>query len=275
MGEAALEQVRGPRQAWRLVLERERRVVTAALLMVTGLAWVYLFAGAGMPPMDAMDPDMVMVPSPWSPGYAAVIVLMWWIMMAAMMLPSAAPTILLYDLVARRLADGAGAATLAFASGYLLVWGGFSLAAAIVHWALDQSGLMTMAMTSAGSLLGGLILIGAGAWQLTLMKRACLAHCQSPLQFLSHHWRTGRLGALRMGVGHGAYCLGCCWVMMGLLLYGGVMNFAWIGGLALYILIEKSVPFGHWLTRATGWALILAGVITLGALIRAPQMAGG
>jgi predicted metal-binding membrane protein len=265
MGEVALHQIRGSRQAWRLVLQRERRVVTVALLVVAGLTWVYLFAGAGMPSMDGMDPSMVMAPLPWSPGYAVVIFLMWWIMMAAMMLPSAAPTILLYDLVARRLTDGRASATLSFAWGYMLVWGSFSLVAAILHWALDQSGLMTMAMASASSFLGGLILIGAGTWQLTPIKRACLAHCQSPLRFLSHHWRSGRFGALRMGIAHGAYCLGCCWVMMGLLFYGGVMNFAWIGGLALYILIEKSVPLGHWLTRVTGWTLILAGMIALGA----------
>ena len=114
---AALEQGRELRPAWRLVLERERRVTTAALLLVAAAAWIYLLAGAGMPGMGGMDPDMVMAPEPWSPGHAIAVFLMWWIMMAAMMLPSAAPAILLYDLVAGRTQAGQ-AATLPFACGF-------------------------------------------------------------------------------------------------------------------------------------------------------------
>jgi predicted metal-binding membrane protein len=267
MSGAALERSGALRPAWRLVLERERRITAAALLLVAGGAWAYLLAGAGMPDMGGMDPDMVMAPAPWSPAYAAAIFAMWWVMMAAMMLPSAAPAILLFDLVSRRAAGGTGAATLSFASGYLLVWGGFSLIAAMLHWALDQSGLLTMAMASASPALGGGILIAAGLWQLTPVKRACLTRCQAPIQFLAHRWRTGPLGAVRMGLEHGIYCLGCCWVMMGLLFYGGIMNPAWIGGLALYVLLEKSVPAGHRITKAAGIALILAGGAALLATI--------
>lgn len=260
---AALEEGRELRPAWRLLLERERWVTSAALLLVAGGAWAYLLLAGAMPDMAGMDPDMVMAPVPWTAPYAGAIFLMWWIMMAAMMLPSAAPAILLYDLVARRIEGAGGAATAAFASGYLLVWGVFSLAAALLHWALDQSGVLTMAMASASPVLGGAMLIAAGAWQLTPVKRACLTRCQSPIQFLSHRWRKGGRGALRMGTEHGVYCLGCCWVMMGLLFYGGVMSFAWIGGLALYVLIEKSLPVGHWLTSLSGWGLIAAGGIVL------------
>ena len=263
MSGAALDQDRTPRPSWRLVLERERRVTLSALLLVTGLAWAYLLAGAGMPGMDGMDAGMVMAPAPWSPAYAAMIFLMWWIMMAAMMLPSAAPAILLYDLVARRTQAGGGAATLVFASGYLLVWGGFSLAAALLHWGLDQSGLLTMAMASASPALAGAILIATGAWQLTPVKRACLVRCQNPIQYLSHRWRGGSFGALRMGMEHGVHCLGCCWLTMGLLFYGGIMNPAWIAALALYVLLEKSVPAHHWLARAVGWVLVLGGAATL------------
>jgi predicted metal-binding membrane protein len=268
MSGAALDEGREPRPSWRLVLERERRITTAALLLVAAAAWSFVLAGAGMPDMGGMDPNMVMAPQPWSPGYAALIFLMWWIMMAAMMLPSAAPAILLYDLVARRTRAGGGGASFAFASGYLLVWGGFSLAAALLHWGLDQSGLLTMAMAAASPALGGAVLIAAGLWQLTPIKRACLVRCQSPIQFLSHRWRRGRFGSVRMGVEHGLYCLGCCWAMMGLLFYGGVMNPAWIGGLALYVLVEKTVPAGHWLSRAFGWALLLIGAGALVAVVR-------
>ncbi len=265
---AALEGDRELRPAWRLLLERERWVTSAGLLLVAAGAWAYLLLASAMPGMAGMDAGMVMAPVPWTAPYAGAIFLMWWIMMAAMMLPSAAPAILLYDLVSRRTGGGVGvAATAAFAAGYLLVWGAFSLAAAFLHWALDQSGLLTMAMASASPVLGGAMLIAAGAWQLTPVKRACLARCQSPIQFLSHRWRKGRPGALRMGAEHGVYCLGCCWVMMGLLFYGGVMSFAWIGGLALYVLVEKSVPAGHWLTSLSGWGLIAAGGIVLVAAL--------
>jgi predicted metal-binding membrane protein len=263
MSGAALERSGGPRPSWRLLLERERRVTTAALLLIVAAAWLYLLAGAGMPEMGGMDPGMVMAPTPWSAAYATAIFLMWWVMMAAMMLPSAAPAILLYDLVARRAQPERGAATLAFASGYLMVWGGFSAAAAALHWVLDQSGLLTMAMGSASAWLGGAVLIAAGAWQLTPVKRACLARCQSPIQFLAHRWRPGRLGPLRMGLQHGLHCLGCCWLMMGLLFYGGVMNPLWVGGLALYVLAEKSAPAGNWMARISGWVLILAGAASL------------
>jgi predicted metal-binding membrane protein len=187
-------------------------------------------------------------------------------MMAAMMLPSAAPAILLYDLVARKI-EGSGSATLLFASGYVLVWGAFSVVAAVTHWALDQSGLLTMGMASASYVLSGLVLVAAGLWQLTPIKHACLLRCQNPLQFLSHGWRSGRFGPLRMGVAHGLHCLGCCWVMMGLLFYGGVMNLAWIAGLAIYILLEKSVPAQRWLTKVIGSLLIFAGTVSIAAAI--------
>ena len=267
MPRLALEGGREQRFSWQLLLERERRVTTAALLTVAAAAWFFVLSGAGMPDMGGMDPDMVMAPMSWTPSYALAVFLMWWVMMAAMMLPSAAPAILLYDLVSRRTAAAGRAATFAFACGYLLVWGGFSLAAAILHWGLDQSGLLTMAAATASPLLGSLLLIAAGLWQLTPVKRACLARCQSPIQFLAHGWRRGALGPLRMGVEHGVYCLGCCWMMMALLFYGGVMNLAWIGGLALFILFEKNVPPGHWITIAAGGALLLAGAVALAAAI--------
>ena len=172
MDGAAVEEGRDSRPAWRLLLERERRITAAALVLVAGLAWTYLLAGAALPQIGGMDPDMVMAPAPWTVGYATAVFVMWWIMMAAMMLPSAAPAILLYDRVARRVAGAGGTATLLFASGYLLVWGAFSLIAAAAHWGLDQSGFLTMGVASASAILGGVMLVAAGLWQLTPLKRA-------------------------------------------------------------------------------------------------------
>jgi predicted metal-binding membrane protein len=246
---------------WRLLCERERTLAIVGLAVVAAGAWAWLLAGAGLDASDGtgMNPAMVMAPRPWSPGHALLVVAMWWAMMAAMMLPGAAPTILLYDRVVSKQPSGRPVHTAWFAAGYLLVWGGFSLAAAVLHWALDQGGWLTMGKGSASTALGGVLLIGAGLWQLTPLKHACLAHCRGPLHFLAHRWRHGGRGALRMGVEHGAYCLGCCWVLMGLLFYGGVMSVAWIGGLALYVLIEKLTPAGHWIGTVTGMALIAWG----------------
>ena len=114
-------------------------------------------------------------------------------------------------------------------------------------------------------LLGAGLLIAAGAYQLSPLKHACLRHCRSPLFFISHHWRPGNLGALRMGVEHGAFCTGCCWFLMALLFYGGIMNLYWIVGLAVFVLLEKTIPAGHWLGRITGALLIAWG----GALVLA------
>ena len=126
--------------------------------------------------------------------------------------------------------------TAIFAAGYLAVWAGFSVIAAGLQWALEQTGLVSSMMASTSVWLGGTILIAAGLWQLTPMKTVCLRHCRTPLSFLSGHWKPGHLGAFRMGLEHGAYCVGCCWFLMSLLFVGGIMNLYWIAGLAAYVL---------------------------------------
>jgi predicted metal-binding membrane protein len=108
--------------------------------------------------------------------------------------------------------------------------------------------------------LGGGILLAAGLWQLTPIKGVCLRHCRSPLGFLMQGWRPGRVGALRMGLEHGTYCLGCCWFLMGLLFFGGIMNLFWIAGLAGFVLLEKTIPLGPWFGRAAGLAAAAGGV---------------
>lgn len=100
-------------------------------------------------------------------------------------------------------------------------------------------------METTSTLLGACLLAAAGVWQLTPLKHACLRHCRSPVHYLTTHWRSGARGGFMMGFGHGVYCLGCCWFLMGLLFYGGVMNLYWVAGLAAYVLLEKTVPRGH------------------------------
>jgi predicted metal-binding membrane protein len=184
------------------------------------------------------------------------------------MLPSAVPTILLSAALNRRSSGENppyGNAAV-FTIGYLLAWAVFSLVAVIIHWLLEHAGLLSMLMESASRILSGVLLILAGAWQLTPYKNACLTHCQSPIDFLVKHRRPGNRGALLMGLHHGYYCLGCCWFLMALLFVGGVMNLYWIIGLAAYVYLEKTLARGKWLSRVTGAGLLLWGVLVLGGI---------
>jgi predicted metal-binding membrane protein len=147
-----------------------------------------------------------------------------------------------------------------FASGYLAAWACFSVGAVAMQWGLEESGLLSAMMVTTTTWLGAAILITAGLWQTTPIKHACLRQCRSPVSFLATHWRVGRGGAFRMGLTHGAYCLGCCWILMALLFFGGVMNLWWVGGLAACVLLEKTLPIGHWLAYAVGGALVVWGV---------------
>ena len=223
-----------------------------------------------MPNMPGMDMGSTAAePKAWGFGTWALMVAMWWIMMIAMMTPSATPTILLYARVHRHaLAQGQVqdklAPTGAFAAGYLFVWFGFAVAAATLHWTLERAGLVSAMMFGSQSRwLSGAVLITAGLYQLSPFKNACLAHCRAPASFLSHHWRPHALGALRLGALHGAFCVGCCWILMALLFVGGVMNLTWIAALAILVLIEKALPPGQWVGRSVGVALIGWGVATL------------
>jgi predicted metal-binding membrane protein len=238
-------------------LRRERVTVLLALAGITAIAWCYLFFAQrdmSLPAMSAM-PDMPM------PFDAAWVFAMWWVMMIGMMLPSAAPMILTFATVQRRKRerDEPYVPTSLFVAAYLIVWGGFSLAATAAQWALQRSALLS-SMLALAPPLGGMVFIIAGIYQLTPLKYACLSHCRSPFAFLLNHWRDGWLGALRMGAGHGVYCLGCCWVLMALLFAVGVMNLLWVAGIAGFVLVEKLIPGGVWLGRIGGGAMAAFGV---------------
>ncbi len=246
-------------------LKYDRWIVISGLSFITVISWAYILSGAGMTMGDATSGPMAMAPV-WSFGYALTMFLMWQVMMVAMMLPSAAPMILLVAALNRKKNTATGNPALLtglFVSGYLIVWGGFSLAAVFLQWQMDRWALLNPMMASASAPLGAALLIAAGVYQLTPLKHACLRHCRSPLHFIGRRWRSGAGGALMMGLDHGVFCLGCCWVLMGLLFYGGVMNLAWIGGIALYVLIEKVAPAGHWIGRFSGALLILWGAAVL------------
>ena len=248
------------------VLRRDRLVVIAGLALVIAAAWAYILAGAGM---GATAFEMTAMPIRWTAGTAVLMLAMWWIMMAAMMLPGAAPMVLLFAAINRgqRARQAPFTATGFFLCGYLLAWGGFSLVAVGLQWLLARTELLSATMQSTSAVLGGGLIIVAGIWQLSPLKHACLRHCRAPAYAISRHWRRGRLGALRMGLEHGAFCLGCCWFLMGLLFYGGVMNLFWIIGLAVYVMLEKLAPAGHRLALLIGPALIAFGAIVIAAAL--------
>ena len=241
-------------------LRRERLLVTGGLLLVVALSWAYLLSGAGM--MEEMgDMLMPMSSGPWTPGHALIVLVMWAVMMAAMMLPSAAPMILLHATLARRRSErGEPAVTAgAVAAGYLAVWAAFSGAATLLQYGLEQAALLSPMMQTTSRVLAGGVLVAAGLYQWTPLKQSCLRHCRSPMDFVLLHWRPGARGAFAMGLRHGAVCVGCCWLLMLLLFVGGVMSLAWIAGIALFVLVEKLSPAGHWLGCGAGVLLVAWG----------------
>lgn len=247
-------------------LRHDRKVTIAALLLTWLLACLYLLRGAGM---GQMTMPMTGAP-PWDAATVATMIAMWWVMMVAMMIPSAAPTILLFSTVhqshARHGTLPASPPVLVFLAGYLGIWFAFSLAATALQFALSRLALLsTDTMALQGKWITAALLALAGLYQLSPMKRACLSHCRAPAAFLAAHWRPGPAGAARLGIIHGSYCLGCCWVLMLLLFVGGVMNPLWIVALGSIVLAEKIAPTGDKARRPLGLLLLLAAAgVTLG-----------
>jgi predicted metal-binding membrane protein len=243
-------------------LLRERWVILAALLGIAALCWLYLFiAAADMAAMDHMAMAMPMEPTA---GVGLLLLFaMWWIMMIGMMLPSAAPMILTFSSInrRRRLRDQPFVPTAIFVAGYLLAWGGFSAMATLGQWGLEQAAwLSPMDMTTTSRWLGGVLFLAAGIYQLTPLKQSCLRACRSPFDFVVNRWRDGEVGALRMGLAHGVYCLGCCALLMVLLFAVGVMNLLWVAVLAVVVLVEKLLPLGDWTARVVGAGLVGYGL---------------
>lgn len=252
-------------------LRRDRYVVLAGLLAITILAWAYLvYLGQGMGDMGAMAGMATSggrAGVGWAPVDIALTFVMWVVMMVAMMVPSAAPMVLAFTGINRRRRQQGNpfVPTSVFLSGYLAVWVGFSVVATLAQLCLSLSFLLSPMMASANPVFGAILLLAAGAFQLSPLKGACLRHCRTPMSFITNDWREGRRGALLMGLHHGGYCLGCCWALMGLLFLLGVMNLVWIAALAGFVLVEKVVPRGAWVGRLAGLALVVWGIWMLGS----------
>ena len=265
---------------------RDRIALIAGLVGVTAVSWAYLVylthsMDMGSPDMGAMDMESMPMGSagepasiaasdvlkikPWTGVDFLLMFLMWAVMMVGMMTPTAMPMTLIYAAVARKAADqGTPLAPAAvFIGGYTTMWTLFSVGATAAQWGLDQAALLSPMMVSTSPALGAWLLIAAGIYQMTPAKNACLSHCRSPMHFISEHWRPGAVGAFQMGLEHGAYCLGCCWALMGLLFFGGVMNLLWIAAITLFVLLEKVLPVGVGGGRAAGVAMVIVGLVLL------------
>jgi predicted metal-binding membrane protein len=258
-----------------ILLRRDRIVVAAVLIIVTLLAWAYVLWLAVDMDMGGMDMTgfrmipagmglMAPAPSPWMGIEFAFVLAMWAVMMIGMMLPSAAPMILIYARISRQAAQQGKpfAPSGWFAGGYVASWVGFSVIATFAQWALDRALLLTPMMASTSQLFGGIVLICVGLYQWTPLKSACLAQCQSPLFFIQQHggFRRDVPGSLKLGLRHGAYCVGCCWALMTLLFVGGVMNVLWIAAITIFVFIEKVAPARRAISSIGGLAFVIAGI---------------
>jgi predicted metal-binding membrane protein len=230
---------------------------TTAILAFSVVGWAaltWMAVDMGHPLVGLTMPGA----SDWSAANVLAVLLMWAVMMAAMMLPSALPVILAFTHLGAR--SGEGARGRIFVAAYLVVWTVFSVAATAFQWVLQDMGWVDPMIVSQSPMLTGLLLVIAGIYQFSPLKRVCLVQCRTPFAFLVGEWKPGLAGAFRMGLRHGLFCAGCCWAVMGLLFVGGVMNLAWIAALSIVVAIEKLAPRGEQLAKVLGVALVAAGL---------------
>lgn len=234
------------------VLKPHNLIVASSVLALTGISWAYLISGAGGAHSHATPQSYILAAAAWT------------VMMIGMMAPSAYPFLTTFSVMARRRRGGNPTIlTLMFLMGYLLVWTIFSAIAAALQAALQSASLLSHASASLSPIAGGALLMAAGAFQWTSAKQACLRNCRSPLGFLISEWRDGAGGACRMGLVHGVFCVGCCWLLMLLPFAAGVMNLGWMLAITIYVILEKAFPLGHQIARAGGAALVGYGSWTI------------
>jgi predicted metal-binding membrane protein len=231
----------------------DRIVLWGGLAALTALAWLYLIR-MPMSPHDlgALGARMLSaLPSRWADW--PLTFLMWAVMMVAMMVPSASSMVMAYARIASARGARPALRVWSFVAGYIAMWTLFSVIATASQIGLQQLALAT-------PLVGAIILATAGIYQFTPFKRACLGRCQSSIGFLMTHWRDGARGAFRMGLQHGAFCVGCCWMLMALLFVVGVMNLAWVAALSAFVLLEKATRWGNAIAKVSGVALIVGAI---------------
>ena len=265
------------------LIQRDKVITIIAIAVLVGATLTYTVLGVGMnmsaiqmtpglgqsqmsmPNMSAMK-NMAASPAIWTFNYSVLMFFMWWTMMIAMMLPSASPMILLYTALIRRTKKTKSIIrqVTSFICGYLLAWAAFSLFAAALQSQLELRDWMSPMMMEATNIyLAAGILIAAGVYQLTPLKTVCLEKCRQPASFLANYKNTWVNSPLRIGLVHGFYCVGCCWFLMGLLFFGGIMNLYWIVGLIIFVAIEKLHEKGIIFGKILGGGAIVSGIAFL------------
>lgn len=244
-------------------LRRQRNLILGALLALAAGAWALVswqaFAGPA-PPAGANTASLL------TSGMAVTLFMgMWVAMMVAMMFPAAAPMILIFSRLqtSRRVAERPYVPTAFFVSAYLLVW---ATAGVLAFLGAQLAGGLAdryPGLSQNGSRIAGVLLVLAGVYQLTPLKATCLRTCRSPMSFILNHWREGRLGSVRMGVQHGLFCLGCCWLLFLLLFPLGIMNIAAMAAVAVLVFAEKATPWGARLSIVLGGGLIAYGLVVV------------
>lgn len=249
------------------------RIVTlVSFVCIAVLAWGFLWqtqvAMSTMAPGGWLSETVMIMMQPHATStYLTATAVMWIMMMIAMMTPAVLPVVHVFWQLERgdsalRIRHGA-----LFGASYLLVWCGFGVAMAVLQWGLHRGAMLRSDLLEVGPVFAACLAIAAGLYQLTPLKTTCLNHCQSPLGFLMSHWRSGGTGAIRMGIAHGAYCLGCCWALMLLMFVGGVMSVGVMIAISFFILLERLLPAGPWITKLPGAVMLGWGTWTLFAQI--------
>lgn len=246
-------------------LARQRVAILGALLALAALSWAFVIWQARTMSGSAMSGGMAAPPGLTMGMGVALFLAVWVAMMVAMMFPSAAPMVLMFSAITagKRQRGQVFTPTWIFVAGYLLVWTLAGVVAYLAALGLDALASHSMAVTQNAARVGGALLIAAGVYQLSPLKRVCLAKCRTPTQFLMTSWRAGNNGALRMGIEHGAYCLGCCWLLFAILFPLGMMNIAALAALTALIFVEKTLPIGRVAATLAGGAFIVYGILVV------------
>lgn len=241
------------------VFKKSRALVILGIVALAALAWGYMLFLGWHAALD--NSASLQTQSHHSASFLFVFV-MWSVMMVAMMVPSAAPTILMFDtIVHKRVINKSWfSPTVIFVAGYLAAWTVYSAFAAIGQLWLQNTALISTAVSKSAPIVSGILLIIAGLFQFSPLKYACLKHCRSPIGFFMLHWQNGHRGALAMGLRSGMYCVGCCWAIMVLMFVAGAMNIIWMAVLALFILVEKLMPWERRFSQISGVLMVAWGI---------------
>ncbi|MEO6229813.1 MAG: DUF2182 domain-containing protein [Ferruginibacter sp.] len=253
--------------ALEIVIKKDRLIIISCLVAAAVISWLYIiYLYRQMYPMN-MDAFLFAMPmtAHWHFSDFLLLFLMWFIMMVAMMTASVAPLILLFAMINRQKKQQQApyVPAIYIFTGYYLIWAIFSLLATLLQWALQQLNWLSPDMIITHKIIGGSILIFAGIFQFTSLKHRCLNHCRNPIDFIHTKWKEGKMGAFKMGVQNGTYCLGCCWILMAVLFVAGIMNLLWIALIGIFVLLEKLIPNSNWISYTAGLALCLYGLLVL------------